>query len=165
MGSGEALIARLKGACDEAYDLYPDSCSHAAWHVIKTAGNAPEPYRTANELIGVMNTTWAEVELGFGLSLANLGKIVVGGKSEFNHGHVVVIYPGDKIYNGGYQYFWKKGNKYLTMPRKDLYPRCLSTSIGSWPGAMSKGDKTVWDPWADNQKFSEVRFWTPSLTT
>jgi hypothetical protein len=32
----------------------------------------------------------------------------------------------------------------------------------NWPGTLSKGDKTVWDPWADNKKFAQVEFWTPS---
>ena len=40
------------------------------------------------------------------------------------------------------------------------FPPAMSTSLGSWPGAMSDGDKTVWDPWA-NASFASVKFWTP----
>jgi hypothetical protein len=45
-------------------------------------------------------------------------------------------------------------------PRKrGSYPPAMSTSLGSWPGAMSRGDKTVWDPWANDTKFESVKFW------
>jgi len=101
------------------------------------------------------------VTLDDGYAAANAGAVVVGGKKETGHGHVILIYPGDKIMNGGYQYFWAKGKKYLTLPGKALYPRCLSTSLGSWPGALSCGDKTVWDPWGNDEKFKLVSFWTP----
>ena len=94
-------------------------------------------------------------------SAANLGAVVVGGKKEPTHGHVILVYPGARIFNGGYQYYWKKEEKYLMMPRRTLYPPALSTSIGSWPGAMSNGDKTVWDPWANDSKFKLVEFFTP----
>lgn len=40
------------------------------------------------------------------------------------------------------------------------YPPAMSTSLGSWPGAMSDGDKTVWDPWGTDAAFAKVRFWT-----
>lgn len=45
------------------------------------------------------------------------------------------------------------------MSRTGLYPLAMSTSVGSWPGAMSKGDKTVWDPWGNDDRFAEVKFW------
>ena len=28
-------VEKLRGAADETYRLYPNSCSHAVWHVIK----------------------------------------------------------------------------------------------------------------------------------
>lgn len=40
-----------------------------------------------------------------------------------------------------------------------LYPLAMSTSIGSWPGAMSNGDKTVFDAWGKDLSFSKVKFW------
>ncbi len=60
----------------------------------------------------------------------------------------------------------------MTLSGKKKYPLCMSTSIGykpgetdlkkqGWPGAMSKGDKTVWDPWGNDDKFAKVKFWAP----
>lgn len=157
----QAAVKKLMDACDAAYDANKNSCSHAVWSVIKAVHDEQQIYRQANALIDWMAANWSEVNLDDGFSAANLGAVVVGGKKEATNGHVIVIYPGVKIYNGGYQYFWKAGNKNLMMPRKTLYPACLSTSIGSWPGAMSCGDKTVWDPWANDDKFKLVGFWTP----
>jgi hypothetical protein len=34
----------------------------------------------------------------------------------------------------------------------------MSTSRGNWPGSVSNGDKTVYDPW-EPKKFYKVRFW------
>ena len=152
---------KLESACDAAYEAQKESCSHAVWEVIKAVHDSGQTYRQANELIEWMTINWVEVTLDAGFTAANSGAVVVGGKKESSHGHVIVVYPGDKILNGGYQYFWKKGNKYMMLTGKALYPRCLSTSIGSWPGAMSCGDKTVWDPWGNDDKFALVRFWTP----
>ena len=164
MADNTEAAAKLKQACDEAYDAHNDSCSHAVWYVLKKIQNADEPFRDANTLVDYMTGNWDKVTADVGLDLANLGQVVVGGKKEPGHGHVIVIYPGNMILNGGYQYYWTKGKKYLTLPGDKLYPRCLSTSIGSWPGAKSKGDKTVWDPWADNDKFERVLFWASKQT-
>ena len=88
--------------------------------------------------------------------------VVGGSKAQIGHGHVIAIYPGTKIPNGGYQYFYKPANKYLLLKSSGLFPRALSTSMGRvWPGAMSKGDKTVWDPWGKDDAFEQVRFWAP----
>jgi hypothetical protein len=157
----ELAVARLQNACDAAYEAHPNSCSHAVWYILRQIHAPNEPYRQANDLISHMTAHWREVDLERGFALANEGRAVVGGKKETGNGHVIAIYPGEKIHNGGYQYFWKKGNRYMMMPRRTLYPRALSTSIGSWPGAMSRGDKTVWDPWANDANFANVRFWTP----
>lgn len=152
-------VATLKTACDQAYEAAKDSCSHAVMSVIHAVLDAGMVHRNANGLIDHMTTSWTEVTLDDGHYLANLGRVVVGGKKESSHGHVVVVYPGDKISNGGYQYYWKKGKKNLVMPATGKYPRCLSTSSGSWPGALSKGDKTVWDPWGSDANFAAVKFW------
>ena len=163
-----AAALQLKAACDAAYDANLKSCSNAVWDVIKAIWKKDEPFRAANQLIKEMTTNWSEVDIEHGYSLANLGKVVVGGKTATPNGHVVVIYPGSKILNGGYQYYWAKGKKYLTLTGTDLYPRALSTSISfgranAWPGTMSKGDKTVWDPWGSDDAFEDVSFWTPKL--
>jgi hypothetical protein len=156
-------VEKLAKACKAAYKEATNSCSHAVWHVLKAMLDPKEPYRQANELVDWMNKSpaWGLVDLEKGFALANEGKVVVGGKKETGHGHVIVIYPGDKKLNGGYVYYYKAGNKNLTMEGKTMYPRCLSTSNGSWPGAKSDGDKTVWDPWGKDAKFNLVRFWSP----
>jgi hypothetical protein len=152
-------VKALEAACDSAYDANKTSCSHAVMSVIHAVLDAGMGHRDANGLIDHWTTNWTEVNLDDGFYLANLGHVVVGGKKEPGHGHVIVIYPGDKILNGGYQYYWEKGKKLLTLKGTTRYPRCMSTSIGSWPGSLSRGDKTVWDPWANDTKFGEVRFW------
>jgi len=156
----------LKNACDEAYDKNLKSCSNAVWDVISAIVNPNETYRVANALLDHMASNWKSVNLEDGFALANDGVVVVdGAKVEGGHGHVIVIYPGTKIMNGGYQYFYKAGNKHLTLKGTKLLPRCLSTSIGDWPGAKSKGDKTVWDPWGNDAKFGAVKFYTPKTTS
>jgi hypothetical protein len=161
MADTAAAVKKLTDACDAAYSANAASCSNAVWDVIKAVYDPKQEYRQANALVDWMTINWSEVTVEDGYSAANQGAIVVGGKKETTHGHVILIYPGTKILNGGYQYYWAAGKKYLTMPRKTLYPRCLSTSQGSWPGAMSDGDKTVWDPWANDDKFDLVSFFTP----
>jgi hypothetical protein len=157
MDNTAAAVAKLKQACDSAYDANKTSCSHAVMAVIHDVVDASMAHRDANSLVDYWNSNWTEVEVDHGFYLANLGYFVGGGKKESGHGHVIAIYPGDKIYPGGYQYNYN--GKQLTLKGNKLYPRAMSTSIGSWPGAMSKGDRTVWDPWANDAKFGEVRFW------
>jgi hypothetical protein len=157
----EEKVKKLSDACHAAFKANKTSCSHAVWDVIKAVHDDKHTYRQANELVDWMKTNWTSVTLDSALQAANSGAVVVGGKKEDSNGHVVVVFPGDKIKNGGYQYLWKKKNKYLILEGKGLYPRCLSTSQGSWPGALSDGDKTVWDPWANDEKFKLVGFWTP----
>lgn len=41
------------------------------------------------------------------------------------------------------------------------YPRCMSRAMGSWPGGVSNGDKTVFDPFGNDKKFALVKYWTP----
>ncbi len=157
-----AAAAKLKAACDTAYDANLASCSNAVWDVMKAIYNKDETYRQANALVDYMAGSWKEVTVDDGWNLANKGIVVVGGaKVEGGNGHVIIVYPGDKILNGGYQYFYKKLNKMLTLQGTKFLPRCLSTSMGGWPGAKSKGDKTVWDPWGTDAGFAAVKFYTP----
>ena len=152
----------LKATCDQAYEKNPKSCSHSVWAVIKGCANASEPYREANSLVDHMASAWKEVTLDEAYTLANKGVVVVGGCKAEPNGHVVVVYPGPKDDTGGYEAWSKKENKMIKIgARKTKYPPCMSTSKGSWPGAMSKGDKTVWDPWGTDAAFAKVKFWTP----
>jgi hypothetical protein len=161
MANEDALVTKLRQACDAAYAANKTSCSNAVTAVVQAVHDPQYVHRQANLLIDWMTTTWREISLEDGFAAANKGVVVVGGKKESTNGHVIVIYPGIKIFNGGYEYFWAKGNKMLTLQGKTTYPRCMSTSMGSWPGALSCGDKTVWDPWANDDKFALVKFWTP----
>lgn len=152
----------LKAVCDEAYEKNPKSCSHAVWAVIRGIVNGSEVYRQANELIDHLGKEWKEVTLDEAHELANKGIVVVGGAKADTNGHVIIVYPGEKKDTGGYETFNKKLNKTVTVgKRKMKYPLCMSTSIGVWPGAKSKGDKTVWDPWGNDTTFAKVKFWTP----
>jgi hypothetical protein len=159
-------VAALKTACDKAYDANPTSCSNAVWDVVKAVENQNEPFRSANDLIDHMEAQWKRVTMDDGYTLANKGTVVVGGKKQTGHGHVVVIYPGQKKPAGGYNYWYKPQKKYLYLNPKGSYPLAMSTSIGArssldWPGALSRGDKTVWDPWGKDDAFADVLFWTP----
>jgi hypothetical protein len=157
----------LKSACDRAYVANKASCSNAVWDVIKDLVNPEEPFRNANAMVDYMSISWKGVSLDDGFDLANAGTVVVGGlKNPKGHGHVIVIYPGPKKPAGGYSYWYKKSQKYILLPPKGLYPRAMSTSIAAtsslaWPGTLSCGDKTVWDPWGDDDTFDDVKFWTP----
>jgi hypothetical protein len=158
----------LKKACDEAYDYGPaaKSCSHAVWYVVQKLVNSKEPLRTANDLIDYMtfSNDWREVNVDDAWKLANEGKVVVGGKKDDPNGHVIVIYPGTKIGGGGYKYNYTNKmtakKEQLVMRSHGMLPRCLSRSMGQWPGAVSKGDKTVFDPWGNDAAFKQVKFWT-----
>lgn len=154
----DSPISLLKAACDNAYLKNPKSCSNSVWDVIKAMVNPQEPYRTANVLIDYLSKNWKEVTVDEGSELAQKGIVVVGGLKATPNGHVIVMYPGPKIDSGGYAY--PSGGKQALMRAHGKFPPAMSTSLGSWPGAMSDGDKTVWDPWA-NASFASVKFWTP----
>jgi hypothetical protein len=116
-------------------------------------------------MIDYLSANWSEVTLEKGHEEAKAGKVVVGGRKDPGNGHVVVIYPGDKIESGGYDVFDKKQNMTVKQRTHGKFPPCISTSSISSPGAMCKGDKTVWDPWRNDSHFKEVRFWTPKGET
>lgn len=153
-----SAIDKLKKAADEAYSLYPKSCSHAVWHVIKHY--IPDQiYLIANTLLIQMkcDPRWKEVGLSELVGLANEGVLIVGGLAEEKNGHVIVVYPGASKPAGGF--LIKKDGKSILTQRKGNYALAMSTSLGSWPGAMSKGDKTVRDPWGRDEVFAKVKFW------
>lgn len=160
-------VQKLKQTCDEAYANHANSCSHAVWYLITKIAEPTFMWKDANHLMDLFtdSSDWKGVTVEDGWDLAQKGVVVVGGsKKTDGHGHVIAIYPGEKIASGGYLYTYKdkktKTDKTQTLRSHGQFPRALSTSIGSWPGAMSKGDKTVWDPWANDTKFAEVTFWT-----
>ena len=151
-------VSKLKQACDAAYALYPNSCSHAVWHVIKQY-LPNQALMSANALVEHMRgqAHWKIVPAGQVGRLAREGVLVVGGKSEATNGHVIVVYPGPDTTAGGYSY--TRDGKAETLRTRGSYAPAMSTSLGSWPGAKSRGDKTIWDPWANDAKFAQVTFW------
>lgn len=155
-------ISKLKAACDAAYAKNPGSCSNSVWDVIRSIVDLKQPYMKANDLIDWLGTHWNEVDVGAGAELARKGIVVVGGLKATPNGHVIVIYPGANIDSGGYSYPYK--GKMQTLRSHGKYPPAMSTSLGIWPGAMSDGDKTVWDPWGTDAAFAKVKFWTLKTT-
>jgi len=156
----EEAYTKLQVACNNAYDTNPDSCSHSVTAVIRKIVDPNEAYRQANSMIDYLSANWKEVDLATAKTLANGGVVVIGGLKGEPNGHVIVVYPGDEALNGGYTYLNKKLKKTMTLRQTKKYPLCMSTSKGAWPGAKSKGDKTVWDPWANDEVFAKVKFWT-----
>lgn len=163
----DKAVSNLKQACDDAYAKYSNSCSHAVWFIVTTILDSKFSWLDANHLVDFLGASayWKDVSVDEGWRLAQQGVVVIGGlKKSGGHGHVIVIYPGDKKTSGGYAYTYrdkKTGRDKTEILRSHgVYPRALSTSIGSWPGAKSRGDKTVWDPWASDEIFSDVGFWT-----
>lgn len=153
-------VARLEAACKAAYAAYPNSCSHAVWHVIKTVQTPGQPFMNANSLVDWLGKNWSQVDSNRAWELAQAGIVAVGGLKDTPNGHVVVVYPGAKKPRGGYTATNSAG-KLIAIASKGSYPRAMSTSMGTWPGAMSDGTKTVWDPWGNDTVFATVRFWVP----
>jgi hypothetical protein len=155
-------VSTLKAAADAAYDKNPDSCSNAVWDVLRAIDDPKTPYRTANTLIDYMVANWTEVSVDKAAELANAGVVVVGGKKEKTNGHVVIVYPGVAQASGGYAVTIR--GKQMLQRSHGKFPPVMSTSINkNWPGTMSRaGEKTVWDPWGDDTRFAEVKFWTPN---
>lgn len=163
-----AALAKLKEACGKAYKDHNDSCSHAVNAIVRTMLGLTEaawPQRQANGLVAFLSTStdWAPVTLDRAYELALHGVPVVGGKAEAGgrNGHVIIVYPGLRKARGGYSYTDKPG-VVKSVAVKGSYPLALSTSLGAWPGAKSNGDKTVWDPWGNDDAFALVTFWAPA---
>jgi hypothetical protein len=159
--AGTGAAAKLQAACAEAYAKYPHSCSHSVWQVLQTVYSSTWSYMPANGLVDYLSRNWAPVTVDRAFELAQVGVPVVGGAAATPNGHVIIVYPGPKSRSGGYIAISKKSGKPFKMPVGDLYPLAMSTSLGSWAGAKSKGEKTVWDPWGSDEAFDGVRFWAP----
>ncbi len=155
--------SQLEQVALEAYDAYPASCSHAVWYVIKRY-LPDQPYRTANVLLASLaaDRRWKEVPVSELAERASRGELIVGGLEETPNGHVIVVFPGAAKPAGGYAYM--SGGKSVTMRARGPYPRAMSTSLSGWAGAKSRGDKTIWDPWASDVKFKQVTFWRLDLS-
>jgi len=128
----------LADKCHEAYVAHPKSCSHSAIYVIRALVDPKFPQLVANDLVDHLTK----------------GKVAIAGRKEAGHGHVCVFYPGPRKTAGGYS-GWP--------PTTEVYPLAMSTSLGTWAGAISDGDKTVFDPWFKRSTFEEVKFWATEV--
>lgn len=147
---------RLTAAGQSGYDLYPRDCSHSVWHMMKQLG-LNEPYRVANAMMAhfaARGSGWRQVTLAEAGTLADEGKIVIGGLANASgNGHVQMVMPGSQP-SGGYR-----------MPNgkmagsSGMYPRSAGGALGSWPGARSRGERTVRDAWSRTD-WPSVTFWT-----
>lgn len=152
-------VEKLRQSCQEAFYRFPNSCSHAVQHVIlQYKGN--QPYLVANALLDSIDSDpdWQEVSLSELSDLANAGELVVGGAKEGGHGHVIVVYPGTEKQNGGFYFTNMETGERRLARQSGTYARAMSTSMGTFPGAISNGDKTVRDPWG-GVAFNKVKFW------
>ncbi len=79
-------VKKLKEACDRAFQMYPNSCSHSVWYVISQY-DANFPYTPANQLVTYFEAspTWKQVQLTQLSKLANEGVLVVGGLNKKSH--------------------------------------------------------------------------------
>lgn len=152
--------AKLLTAGQAGYDAYPNDCSHSIWSMLHQLG-LNEPYRVANDVMGHLarkGSGWREVTVAEAGELANAGKVVIGGLAvPGGHGHVVMVMPGALRASGGYRV--GIGKKARAIARSGAYPPSASGAMGAWPGAKSRGEKTVRDPWSADD-FSKVTFWT-----
>lgn len=141
---------RLAAAGRAGYDAFPNDCSHSVWYMLRQLG-MEEPYRVANALMGHLaspGSGWRQVSLAEAGDRADQGKVVIGGLAKPGSGHVVMVMPGSRPAGG-----------FPPMPTSGMYPRSASGASSSWPGAHSRGEKTVRDPW-NNQDWPRVTFWT-----
>lgn len=160
--SKPSLARDLLITATQAYKLYPGNCSGAVNWVLINMVDPQMPYLVANQLMNYFAQPangWKQVSLAEASALANQGTVVIGGLAEpGGHGHVITVLPGP----------WKSAGGYMSngsmMPKVGSFPPSMSTSLGSWPGAVSNGDKTVYDPWfsglPQNSAFRNVTLWT-----
>lgn len=153
-----SAVATLQAACHAAYRAHPGSCSNAVHEIITHLVDPDFVYQPANAMIDTLRGTWTTVDGAAAGALAAKGEVVVGGRKDSPNGHVIIVYPGPSRPRGGYSAVDRTGCEY-TLASKGCYPLAMSTSLGGWPGAMSDGDKTVWDPWGSDATFASVGFW------
>ena len=154
----------LKTACLEAYSKYQGNCSGAVKYVARQMGYDLPDY-TANGLVDYFNIPangWARGTADQAQQAADKNRLVVAGKRDSPNGHLVVVMPGGKVASGGYFYTDNQG-KVQKAANHGFYPRALSTSLGTWPGAKSKGDKSVFDAWGNLQNYLTVLYWFSPL--
>ncbi len=155
----------LNAACDLAHLKAQGNCSGAVKIIAKEMGVTLPDY-DANHLIDFFNDPkngWVSVSEQDAQDAADSDRLVVAGKKATQNGHVVVVMPGRMKSSGGYNYTDKKTGKIMTAADHGRFPRSCSTAMGGWPGAISKGEKTVFDSWGSAKGYEGVKYWTPHL--
>ena len=156
--ASRAAAATLKAACHAAYRAHPGSCSNAVHEIVSHLVDPGFVCQPANAMIDALRRTWTAIDADTAGALAARGEVVVGGRKGSPNGHVIIVYPGAPKPRGGYAAVGRDGSEHM-LPLEGSYPLAMSTSLGKWPGAMSDGDKTVWDPWGSDAAFAGVGFW------
>jgi hypothetical protein len=140
----EDAAARLKKACDDAYDKFPKYCNQSTHSVICSLVDSKWPLELADDMIDrLVQAGWKPVSTDDAWKAAGEGMVVVAGLKGGGHGHVLVVYPGPKKPKNGFDC----NGKYYP-PSGDPLPLAMSTSVSAWCGTRSKGDKTVADAWS-----------------
>jgi hypothetical protein len=140
----ETPVSRLINACNEAYDRFTKYCNQSTHHVITTVVDPDWPLELADPMIDrIVSSNWQEVDDQTAAQLANQGIVVVAGLRGGANGHVVVVYPGEPKPQGGFDCY---GKHYPEIGGP--YPRSMSTSVSTWCGTRSRGDKTIRDAWS-----------------
>jgi hypothetical protein len=158
----------LKSACGTAHLQYPKNCSGAVRLIAKEMGFNLPPELGANGLIDYFENAsngWLVVNETDAQTAADNGRLVIAGKKDNPNGHVVVVMPGGKISSGGYDYTDSKTKKLVKARSHGQFPRACSTSLGSWPGGVSKGEKTVFDSWGNDTNYRGVKYWVSPLVS
>jgi len=122
---------RLLDACCEAYDSFQTPkdghtfCNFAVDHILMRMGyddmkNSDGTPMLANQMVDFMTRSldWEEVRMDEAQNLANVGEVVVAGKAEEGHGHVVVVRPGTAEHSGKW----------------GPVPKCCNVGAHSWIG-------------------------------
>lgn len=150
-------VRALTAAGAAGYDAHPNDCSRSIWAMFQ-ALHDDQPYRTANGWMAFLaspNSGWHQVSVEQAGDLANRGTVVIGGLAvQGGSGHVVMVMPGQARPAGGYA---MPGGG--TAPVYGAFPPSASGAASRWPGAHSRGEKTVADPWP-RDAFHRVTFWT-----
>jgi hypothetical protein len=154
------MTPNLNSICASAYAKNTGNCSGAVRMIAREMGYEL-PVLSANALIDYLNNLknkWQAITENEAQAAADRNKLVIAGKKATPNGHVVVVMPGGKIASGGYNYTDKFG-KLQKAANHGSFPRACSTSLGNWPGAISKGEKTVFDSWGNLDSYKGVKYW------
>jgi hypothetical protein len=160
------MTTNLTAICASAYAKNAGNCSGAVRMIAHEMGYEL-PALSANALVDYLSNPknkWLSITDTEAQMAADRNKLVIAGKKSIPNGHVVVVMPGGKIASGGYSYTDKFG-KLQKAANHGSFPRACSTSLGNWPGAISKGEKTVFDSWGNIDSYKGVKYWVAPVVS